>query len=521
MARLHEYEGKALLAKAGIAVPEGGPAAREAEAERIAAELGRPVAVKMQAWTTKRADQGGIRFADDPTAARAAAAEMLGRHVGQFAVERVLVEERLSIKNEYYAAVIVDDAARKPLVLFATGGGTGIEDRAAAGELRLAKAHADALEGLPVHKARELLRSVGIAGKLQMSLAGVVTKLVQAAQKHETRAAEINPLVLTQEGDVVAADCRFTIDDYAVFRHPELGIEIAREMDHPPTELERIAYHVEADDYRGTFYFGQLAEGFQPGDRYIGFHGAGGGGSMMSMDAVSQAGFKIANFTDTSGNPSASKVYRAAMIILAQTNIDGYFGSGSGVASQEQFHSARGLAKAFREARLWVPAVIRLGGNSEDRAVRILEENRPQWPAPLEGYRKDDSPAFCAARFKKLVEGQGPKPPPAPKPMKIMPKPGGYSFRTVTGRVYYDHATCDQCESKVCVEQCVPQILKLENGRPVLNISEDEAAKGKCIECLACEVECRTHGAGGGYVELPIPGLDKYRAGQAAAKGGG
>jgi succinyl-CoA synthetase beta subunit len=517
VARLHEYQGKALLAKAGIAIPEGGPAGSDAEAGDIAAGLAKPVVVKMQAWTTKRADQGGIQFADDPAAAKRAAAGMLGRRVGQFTVEKVLVEEKLPIRNEYYAAVLVDDAARRPLVLFATGGGTGIEDRAAAGELRMGRMYADALEGLPAHRSRELLRSVGISGKLQMALAGVVTKLVQTAQQCESRTAEINPLVVTEDGKVVAADCRFTIDDYAVFRHPELGIEIAREMDHPPTELERIAFQVEAKDYRGTFFFGQLADGFKPGDRHIGFHGAGGGGSMMSMDAVSQAGFKIANFTDTSGNPSASKVYRAAMIILAQRNIDGYFGSGSGVASQEQFHSARGLAKAFREAKLWVPAVIRLGGNSEDKAVQILAENRDQWPAPIEGYKKDDSPSFCAERFKKLVDEQGPKPPPAPEPMKVTPKPDCYSFETVTGRVHLDHATCDQCESKVCIEQCVPQILKLDNGRPVLNISEEDAAKGKCIECLACEVSCRTHGAGGGYVELPIPGLDEYRATLAAS----
>jgi succinyl-CoA synthetase beta subunit len=100
-----------------------------------------------------------------------------------------------------------------------------------------------------------------------------------------------------------------------------LGIEIARELDHPPTDLERIAYAVERDDHRGTFYFAQLATGFSLGEGYIGFHGAGGGGSMMSMDAATRAGFKLANFTDTSGNPSAAKVYRAARIILSQPNL--------------------------------------------------------------------------------------------------------------------------------------------------------------------------------------------------------
>jgi len=145
-------------------------------------------------------------------------------------------------------------------------------------------------------------------------------------------------------------------------------------LDRPQTELERIAYAVEEGDYRGTFYFIQMVEDFAKGEGVVGFHGAGGGGSMMSMDAVINEGFRIANFVDTSGNPPASKVYRAARIILSQGPIDGYFGSGSGVASQEQFHSARGLVKAFLEEPLMAPTVIRLGGNAEDKAVEILEE---------------------------------------------------------------------------------------------------------------------------------------------------
>ncbi len=124
---------------------------------------------------------------------------------------------------------------------------------------------------------------------------------------------------------------------------------------------------------------------------------------MMSMDAIVNAGFTIANFTDTSGNPSASKVYRAARIILAQPDLVGYFGSGSGVASQEQYWSAYGLAKAFWELDLDIPAVIRLGGNTEDRAVDILQRMSKLLRAPVEGYRKTDAPAMIAERFAELV----------------------------------------------------------------------------------------------------------------------
>jgi succinyl-CoA synthetase beta subunit len=150
---------------------------------------------------------------------------------------------------------------------------------------------------------------------------------------------------------------------------------------------------------------------------------------MMSMDAVINEGFRIANFVDTSGNPPASKVYRAARIILSQGPIDGYFGSGSGVASQEQFHSARGLVKAFLEHPLTVPAVIRLGGNAEDRAVEILERVNDHVPAPVEGYKKDDSPQFCAQRLKALIESYTPppaKPQGRQKPVAQRP----YTFET-------------------------------------------------------------------------------------------
>jgi len=303
-----------------------------------------------------------------------------------------------------------------------------------------------------------------------------------------------------------------TVDDYAVFRHKDLGIEIAREYDRPPTELEKIAYAVEANDYRGTFYFIQMASDFEKGKGYVGFHGAGGGGSMMSMDAVLRQGYKLATFVDTSGNPPASKVYRAAKIVLSVGPIDGYFGSGSGVASQEQFHSARGLVKAFLEEHLSIPVVIRLGGNSEDKAVDILEQLNGRIPAPVEGYKKDDSPDFCAERLDALIKAgelrDVPPSPPRSKPQKP------YTFDTVTGgTIAYDHATCATCESKICVPECARQILSLnEEGLPELNITREEAKKGRCVECLACEVDCLLYGAGGGHVHLPIPELEEHRA---------
>jgi succinyl-CoA synthetase beta subunit len=512
MARLHEFQGKALLAKHKIPVPRGRAAATAAEARAIAEEIGAPVMVKMQAWVTGRAGMGGIQKVATPDEAAEAAAGMLGRRVKNFNVDWVLVEEQVAIKREFYAGIIIDDVSQAPVMIFSSVGGTGIEEIAVAHPDKVAKMTIDIVRGLQDYQARDLARQAGIEGRLLNSMAGVLVRLWETARDVEARAAEINPLALTTDGKLIAADCRVTVDDYAVFRHPDLGIEIAREMDRPPSELERIAYAVEAGDYRGTFFFLQLEEDFAQGDKVIGFHGAGGGGSMMSMDAVLRRGYKLANFVDTSGNPPASKVYRAARIILSQGGLDGYFGSGSGVASQEQFHSARGLVKAFLEEPLAMPAVIRLGGNAEDQAVEILERLNGIIPAPVEGYKKDDSPDYCAERLDRLISGyQLPAAKPAGRTAPVPQRP--YSFETVTGgTVTFDHARCAVCETRVCVETCARKILSLnDEGLPVLNITAEEAKKGRCVECLACDVECYFRGNRGGYVDLPIPGLDAYR----------
>jgi succinyl-CoA synthetase beta subunit len=359
----------------------------------------------------------------------------------------------------------------------------------------------------------EAVEACGLSQALAKQLAKSIRKLFAAARSVEARSLEINPLLLTKSGEFVAADCRITIDDYAVARHPELGIEIAREFDHPPTTLERIAYAVEQNDHRGTFYFAQLATAAPKSSKgLVGFHGAGGGGSMMSMDAIVNAGFTIANFTDTSGNPSASKVYRAARIILAQPDLVGYFGSGSGVASQEQYWSAYGLAKAFWELDLDIPAVIRLGGNTEDRAVDILQRTSKLLRAPVEGYRKSDTPAFIAARFAELVadakrDKWKPRAPRAPKFVKSSP---ATTLPVKNGRVWID--TLQWQQIRPVVETNSGGLILDRDGAPAAALPPEEFAT-KDSELLACDVECRLAGIEGFYLELDIPGLDELIGG--------
>jgi succinyl-CoA synthetase beta subunit len=514
MARLHEYQGKAILASNGFKIPRGRAATTPDDAMAVAKELmeakkGSEVVIKIQAWTTGRAALGGVAFAKKPVDVRGNADRMLSMKVGQFPVEAVLVEEKVDIEREFFLSFAIDDAARAPMIIFSSGGGSGIEERAASTR----RIPCDAKSGPGDSAVNDAADSSGLNPAQSAQLAELIRKLFGAARSVEARSLEINPLVLTKDGQFIAADCRITIDDYAVVRHPELKIEIAREFDHPPTRLERLAYAVEQNDHRGTFYFAQLATAAPKESKgLVGFHGAGGGGSMMSMDAIVNAGFTIANFTDTSGNPSASKVYRAARIILAQPDLIGYFGSGSGVASQEQYWSAYGLAKAFWELDLDIPAVIRLGGNTEDRAVDILRRMSKLLRAPVEGYRKTDTPAAIATRFAELVaNGGGTKWKPRLQRMPdFVRSSSAKTFPVKGGRVWID--TARWRDIRGFVESQSGGLIVDRTNAPFVTVPNDEFAT-KDSEMLACSVETRLAGVEGFYLQLDVKELDELMGG--------
>lgn len=507
MARLHEHEGKAVLKARGIEVPRGGVAASPDQAAKVARELGGPVVVKIQAWTTGRKAMGGVVFATSEAEVSDAANRLLEMKVGNFPVTHVLVEEQLKIAHELFISLTIDDSTRRPMLLIAGGGGTGIEERAAT----VSRIPCDVAAGPESAALAAAIAKAGVPEASRGKLADAARKMFDAGRAVEARSVEINPLVVLADGRVVAADCRMTIDDYAVFRHPELGIEIARELDHPPTPLERIAYRIEQEDHRGTFFFAQMNTQAKPASKgLIGFHGAGGGGSMMSMDAIAAEGFTLANFCDTSGNPSVAKVYRAARVILSQPGLVGYFGSGSGVANQEQFWSAYGLAKAFNEMRLDIPAVIRLGGNGEDRAVDILTSACRGLSVKVEGYKKTDPPARIAARFAGLVEERraGDATLPAWKPRKPA-RPAfvgnGVSLEVRGGRVWIDPAAWRSNAPAIIARS--GGLLRDEGGKPVATVPPEQFAT-KDNELIACEVECLRDGIGGFFVELDMPELE-------------
>jgi succinyl-CoA synthetase beta subunit len=406
MARLHEYQGKQLLREAKVPIPKGEVATTPQEAEKIAERIGKPVAVKAQIWAGGRGKAGGVQFADHPLDAQQVAEKLLGTEIKSLKVERVLVEEKLEIDKEYYLGVIVDPSmtARCPTIMFSTEGGMDIEN---VPPDKIAQMNVDVLRGFRLYDAFNLAVQLQVPTRLLPAIGQAITGLYQTFKNYNCRTAEINPLVLTKDGRLIAGDCRIAIDDASVYRHPEFGIDVARESPTPPTELDKIAWWIEEGDLRGTCYIAQMVQEIK-GPDYVGYHGLGGGGAILGVDALTREGLKIANYADTSGNPTAAKVYRAAKVIFSQPGIEAYFLGGFMYANQEQWHHAHGIVKALREelpGRPGFPCLLLLCGNTEEESLEILKEGTKDLPGRIEIYGGDKvyETRFLAKRLRAMI----------------------------------------------------------------------------------------------------------------------
>jgi succinyl-CoA synthetase beta subunit len=410
LVRLYEYKGKELLKTVKIPVPEGYAASTPEEVRTAAEKIGKPVVIKAQIFATGRFKAGGIKFADTPEEAEAVAQNLIGTEVKGIPVKEVLVEEKLDIDTEFYIGVIVDTSrdVQGPVLIFSTKGGTGIEEIAKEFPEAVARMNVDYSRGVRAYDAYNLALKAGASRDLLRPLSVAICGLYEAFAKYEARSAEINPLVLTKAGQVIAADCRITVDDSAIFRHPELGIRVAREFQREPTTLEMVAWTIEEGDYRGNAYFSQMVTAID-GPGYVGYHGIGGGGAILGVDALNRQGLKIANYSDSSGDPTASKVYRLAKTILAQPGIEGFLLGGFIVANQEQWHHAHGLVKALREdlaEKPGFPVVLLICGNREKESHVILDEGLKDLPIRYEIYGSEYvfNPDFIAERMRALID---------------------------------------------------------------------------------------------------------------------
>jgi len=254
----------------------------------------------------------------------------------------------------------------------------------------------------------DLASSAGIPNELLREVAGVISKVVEVFKKRDCNIVEINPLILTREGRVIAGDCRMGIDDNSGFRHPEMGITIPREFPWEPSDFDMVGWGIEETDLRGSGFVMKMSLD-ERSSGFIGFHAIGGGAAMIGMDALSRVGLKPANFADTSGNPVASKIYRVAKVVLSQPNIEGYLLAGFLIANQEQWHHAHAVVKALREElpkRPGFPCVLLLAGNKEEESLQIVREGLENVPGRIEIYgseRVEDSD-FIGERMLALVE---------------------------------------------------------------------------------------------------------------------
>ncbi|MEM4188821.1 MAG: ATP-grasp domain-containing protein, partial [Candidatus Hadarchaeum sp.] len=362
-----------------------------------------------------RLKAGGIQFAETLDQVEAKLTQLLGSRIKGFEVEKVLIEERLEITRELYLAVIVSDSykVKGPVMLFCSEGGIDIEDVATRAPSRVAKLPVDYTEHVTKEKIFAELVSkadfdASLGSVIGEKIAEVGQRLYKVFKATDARIAEINPLVLTKDNNLVAADCRITVDDHSVFRHKEFNVLIPRDMDRPPTELEKIAWLlIEEDDYRGTGYFAQLHPNLK-GENWIGFHGIGGGGAMLAATALLDKGFKIANYADTSGDPPASKIYLVIKTIFSLP-IDGYILMGAILANQEQWHHAHAIVKALKEEarqRPGFPVVILIAGNKEKEAHDIIRNGLRDVPLQWELYGRDYiyKTDFIASRMEELIK---------------------------------------------------------------------------------------------------------------------
>jgi len=406
MARIYEYQGKQLLKSVGVPIPRGEVVSTPREAKKVAREIGRAVAIKSQVWATGRFKAGGIQFAETPDEAERVTEKLLGSKIKDLSVEKVLVEERLDVDKEFYIGVIVDNSykVKAPVLVFCTEGGVDVEEVASRNPERVAKMVVDYLKGVEISDARSLLSKVNLDSD---EISRAVCGLYETFKRYDARIAEINPLVLTKNGRIYAADCRITLDDNSIFRHPEFGIKVPRDMEREPTELEELAWMIEEGDFRGTGYFAQMVPTIEE-EGYIGFHGIGGGGAMLGASALINRGLKIADYADTSGDPPASKVYRVIKAILSQP-IDGYILMGACLANQEQWHHAHGIVKILKEElkdRPGFPVLLLIAGNKERETHEIIKQGLKDLPIRWELYGRDYiyQTDFIADRFKELLD---------------------------------------------------------------------------------------------------------------------
>jgi succinyl-CoA synthetase beta subunit len=357
---LYEYQGKQLFARFDIPVSEGRLATTPAEARAAAEELGGQVVVKAQVLTGGRGKAGGVKLAQDPAEAEAKAGDILGLDINGHVVRKLWIERASDIAKEYYLSITFDRGAKKSLFMLTTEGGVEIEQVAEENPDALARLHVDPLEGFQPYQARRLIYGAGIddAGEQKQILA-IVEKLYRCFVESDAMLTEINPLIVTPEGEVRALDSKFTVDDSALFRHPDVAEMRDVEAADPQEALAR---------EKGVTYV-KL-------DGNVGILGNGAGLSMSTVDVVVVAGGRPANFCDLGGGGDAEGVVDALEVITSDDQVRSiFFNIFGGITRCDEV--ARGILTALDRMKIELPIVVRLDGTNAEEGRKLLADAAP------------------------------------------------------------------------------------------------------------------------------------------------
>jgi len=355
--KLHEYQSKRLFAAHGVPIPGGDVAATPAEARRIAEELEPPVVVKSQVLVGGRGKAGGIRLARTPEEAERVAAEILELEIKGLPVRKVLVDQAADIQQEIYLGVVVDRANRRPVMMASSEGGVEIEEVARTNPDAIKKVTIDPFLGLRGYQTLSLAKGIGLAAEHRRAFGRIAQGLYQAFLAYDASLAEINPLIVTTDGELLAVDGKMVVDDNGLFRHADLAQ--MRDVDEE-TVAEREARQA------GLSYV-QL-------DGEIGCMVNGAGLAMATMDIIKHFGGAPANFLDIGGGAKADRVAAALRLILADPSVDAVlFNIFGGITRCDEV--ARGILNAFEEVKPTVPLVARLVGTNEEEGRAILEDS--------------------------------------------------------------------------------------------------------------------------------------------------
>jgi succinyl-CoA synthetase beta subunit len=357
---LYEYQGKELFRRFGIPVSDGRLATTPEEARAAADELGGRVVVKAQVLTGGRGKAGGVKLAEGPDDAEQKARDILGLDIRGHVVRKVWIESASDIAKEYYLSVTFDRGAKKPLFMLTTEGGVEIEQVADENPDALARLHVDPLEGYQPYQARKLIYGAGIDDPdEQKQILAIVEKLYRCFVESDAMLTEINPLIVTPEGEVKALDSKFTVDDSALFRHPD----VAEMRD------------VEAADPLETFAR-EKGVTYVKLDGNVGILGNGAGLSMSTVDVVVVAGGRPANFCDLGGGGDAQGVVDALEVITCDPQVRSiFFNIFGGITRCDEV--ARGILVALEQMQISLPIVVRLDGTNAEEGRRILAEAAP------------------------------------------------------------------------------------------------------------------------------------------------